>query len=355
MKRKQFIKYGGLLAGSLLLPASSADEDHPTPESLVKKSLDEKMEEIEELTKENKEVRKRLTVLKEDRETLSSLIIDDLNRMDFSGHPFYPRIRVFEPYLDAAIEQYRNIFPVDKLMMIEMAEVESGLGRKVISRAGAAGLFQFIPETGRRMGLHIEKDEDYDRASHIRPRRQALQQRMKHELRSLEKRIRRSIKGHSFPDRESFLAHLKKGGKNARWYTQGWQKLEDDALKLAALQNEEHDSLQRYRRHLYLLKHLPEKKRDSYDERFNPEKSTVAAVHYVAILLKRAKGNYMEMLSMYHADDTYLGIKPLEINVKHIERTVSLYLRRKARLLKANYGMIVRTSPTIEPMKKRLM
>ena len=74
-----------------------------------------------------------------------------------SGRPWPARAKEYVPEL-------KPIFAAQKIPpeLVWMAEVESGFDRRALSPAGAAGLFQLMPDTARRFGLSLwPRDQRY--------------------------------------------------------------------------------------------------------------------------------------------------------------------------------------------------
>lgn len=71
---------------------------------------------------------------------------------------YHKRAPLYFPFIEKTLKEY-NV-PSD---FKYLAVAESGLRNDAISSASAAGIWQFIPETGRRYGLYIDNyiDERY--------------------------------------------------------------------------------------------------------------------------------------------------------------------------------------------------
>ena len=67
--------------------------------------------------------------------------------------------------LQGTLPEFKRIFRESGVPpgLVWIAEVESSWNARAVSRAGAVGLFQFMPETGRRFGL---RTSPYDERIH---------------------------------------------------------------------------------------------------------------------------------------------------------------------------------------------
>jgi soluble lytic murein transglycosylase-like protein len=59
----------------------------------------------------------------------------------------------FEPEIDAAIAETAAVYPVPKVLVVAIIFVESSFNARAVSRAGAVGLMQLMPDTARRVGI----------------------------------------------------------------------------------------------------------------------------------------------------------------------------------------------------------
>jgi len=150
INRKDFLKTVsslGLLGGSNLLTggltalfATKLNDNNPS----------NKITNLEkEITNLEKKIEEQHTLI----EILSSYVSEDDSKLDYTKHPQYKKVKEFETYLEEGIKKYSYIFPVNKLFMIALAQIESSLNPKAISQVGAAGIWQFMPETIKNLGF----------------------------------------------------------------------------------------------------------------------------------------------------------------------------------------------------------
>jgi len=79
---------------------------------------------------------------------------------------YHKRAPLYFPYIESVLQE--NGIPDD---FKYLAVAESGLRNDAYSSASAAGIWQFIPETGRRYGLYV--DEYVDERYHFQKATQA--------------------------------------------------------------------------------------------------------------------------------------------------------------------------------------
>lgn len=298
---------------------------------------------IAELEAKNQDLESSIAEIEEKYANLSSYLMAGESSLDFAKYEHYNRLKEFEPYLDKAIEKYSKIFPVSKLMMVVIAEMESSLGRNKFSKAGAGWLWQFIPETARREGLYVEKNEDYEKA---RAYRETLR-KSNSDLKNLEKELSNFVynasTGKEFENVKDFKKYLGEKGENQlSKYNTILEKLENARIVYSTNRNKQGKLLSRYLAHLKKIDSLPYEEKIKKDERADNEKATYAAVKFMAGLLKRAKGNYFRALSMYNADDTRVEIMPYSETITHIDKILNRYLYLKGKLINDKYSDIIK-------------
>ena len=59
----------------------------------------------------------------------------------------------FEAEVDAALAEAAPIYRVPKALVLAVIAVESGFHPRAVSRSGAEGLMQLMPDTARRVGI----------------------------------------------------------------------------------------------------------------------------------------------------------------------------------------------------------
>jgi soluble lytic murein transglycosylase-like protein len=72
----------------------------------------------------------------------------------------------FEAEIDAAVAETAAVYPVPKALVIAVISVESDFRPRAVSRAGAKGLMQLMPNTALRVG--ISERELFEAAQNIR-------------------------------------------------------------------------------------------------------------------------------------------------------------------------------------------
>jgi soluble lytic murein transglycosylase-like protein len=92
-----------------------------------------------------------------DKSTFQSLSYDNRIAIAAPKHQFTEDIFI--------VSQEYNI---DPLLLHAIAEVESDFNAKAVSRAGAQGLMQVMPETARRFGMQNPKQELFNPISNLR-------------------------------------------------------------------------------------------------------------------------------------------------------------------------------------------
>ena len=68
---------------------------------------------------------------------------------------YYPKSEPFISIVERKIEEHKDIFHLDPVVVLGLMNSESGFDPYAVSVAGAAGLMQLIPETAQEMGLKI--------------------------------------------------------------------------------------------------------------------------------------------------------------------------------------------------------
>lgn len=67
----------------------------------------------------------------------------------------YPKAKDYIPLVQKSIEQCKDIFPLDAVLVLGKIEAESGFERFAVSRVGAAGPSQLMPKTAQGYGLKV--------------------------------------------------------------------------------------------------------------------------------------------------------------------------------------------------------
>ncbi len=67
-----------------------------------------------------------------------------------------------------SIEEHKDIFHLDSLIVSILMNAESRCNPYAVSKAGAVGLMQLIPETAEKMGLKIYETDIYDKLKEAR-------------------------------------------------------------------------------------------------------------------------------------------------------------------------------------------
>ncbi len=157
----------------------------------------------------------------------------------------YPASEPFIPMVKKKIEEHKDIFYLNPVVVLGLINAESGFDPYAVSVAGAAGLMQLIPETAQEMGLKIyEGNLD-------------IYQNLKKARRNKIKRFDLAVKAGKREDYEEFIRLFKEYNFYAR--------------KTNSL-------FQEYKKTLLENKDL--------DERLDPEKNIWGGMKYFAILAK---------------------------------------------------------------------
>ncbi len=333
INRKDFLKTVsslGLLGGSNLLTggltalfATKLNDNNPS----------NKITNLEkEITNLEKKIEEQHTLI----EILSSYVSEDDSKLDYTKHPQYKKVKEFETYLEEGIKKYSYIFPVNKLFMIALAQIESSLNPKAISQVGAAGIWQFMPETARKYGLHVDDNSNYNLALLSRSSRKKDGKVLDELEKKLKKFMRENSNKIGFNNENEFTEHLK--SKNNGILDKYSNLVSELNNQRAIYTSGRSASKETHYKDLYVLElkklsKLPLLELIKHDERFDIKKSTYAIVHFMANNLKKAQGNYIRALSMDNADDSFVGILPYQETINHIDRVIHTYFMLRRKLL----------------------
>jgi hypothetical protein len=191
------------------------------------------------------------TTEKDYKETLTfSLIKSDRPLVEFYDVTpnKYPKSKPYISMIENSIEEHKDIFNLDPIVVSILMNAESGYDPDAVSVAGAVGLMQLIPETAKEMGLKIYETDIYDK----------LKKARKNMKKTLNSAIKAGIQEDSERSNELFKQY-------------------NLCAKKAYL------LFQEYKRTLLENKDL--------EERFDPEKNTWAGIKYFAILARLNMGD----------------------------------------------------------------
>jgi membrane-bound lytic murein transglycosylase MltF len=158
---------------------------------------------------------------------------------------YYPKSEPFISVVERKIEEHKDIFHLDPVVVLGLMNSESGFNPYAVSVAGAAGLMQLIPETAQEMGLKVY-EENLD---------------IYHNLRKARKNMRKT-----------FNSAIKAG------WQENYERLTELFTQYNLYAKETNSLSQEYKKTLLENKSL--------DERLDPEKNIGAGVKYLAILAK---------------------------------------------------------------------
>ncbi|MFB6344980.1 MAG: lytic transglycosylase domain-containing protein [bacterium] len=206
-----------------------------------------------------------------------------------------------KPYLNIvklAVRKHASTYQLDPLLVLALIKHESAYNLRAVSPVGAAGPMQFMPATGRDMGLAPVYSPDL------------LQQaeQVKDRARSLYSRAVRKMQAEQF----SLLPDL----------IDRWKELNTRQRRLFT----------QYRRRL--KQKIEDKSRQQLadlDQRFLRKKAVLKGVKYLAELFAERNGDVRESLAAYNAGPgsvrRYNGIPPYNETVQYQNRIVNTYQR----------------------------
>ena len=185
-----------------------------------------------------------------------------------------PYLKKYYPTIFDACKKIKKVYTIPPVIVLALIEQESKGNRKAISDAGACGLTQIIPETGKELGMEVYIDENY-----------WLYKKFWNKYRKTESLFFKNIKS-----------------KNAK------------DIAYTALKNKYMAKvfIEEYKKNL----------RKSKDDRFS-DVCIYKGVEMLAYLLKKHKGNLLFALAEYNAGpiaNHYGGIPPFEETVKYISK-----------------------------------
>lgn len=212
-----------------------------------------------------------------------------------------PRARRVLDEVLAATRAHKDVYPVDPLLVLALIKQESSYQSTVVSSMGAAGLMQFVPSTGRLMGLEpIYKPEMYKegRGAHLRSAR-------------LLSQAEEAMKERQFETMERKL--------------DGWETAQKEADQLLSSYQDELQSMAENRE--------PDK-RAEVDGRFSDRRAIQAGTRYLARMMARRDGDIREALAAYNAGPGMVrrveGIPAIEETVHYQNRIVNTYRRYRS-------------------------
>jgi hypothetical protein len=215
-----------------------------------------------------------------------------------------PDVERFLPVVRDAVKRHESTYKLDPLLVLALIEAESAFEIKRVSAVGAAGPMQFMPETGREMGLSpIYSPGVLKRAFEVDDR-----------SRRLYSRAEALMRGEHYDRLPAVVTR--------------WKRVNERASEL----------FQQYRETLL------EKIRDrsdaevaSIDQRFHLKESVFHGVKYLAKLFKERNGDLREALSAYNAGPNsvrrYEGIPPYDQTVNYQNKIVNTYRKYRRHLL----------------------
>jgi soluble lytic murein transglycosylase-like protein len=215
----------------------------------------------------------------------------------------YQKSGPFISIVERKIEEHKDIFHLDPVVVLGLMNSESGFNPYAVSVAGAAGLMQLIPETAQEMGLKVyEKNLD-----------------IYHNLKEARKNM---IK--------TFNSAIKAGRQ------ENYERL-TELFTQYNLYAKETDSLsQEYKKTLLENKSL--------DERLDPEKNIGAGVKYLAILAKINMetsniANLRNIIAAYNFKGEDAAKKwtlpPLKEPIKLINKVIEAFIEIRPRAMES--------------------
>ncbi len=209
---------------------------------------------------------------------------------------FEPRIEPYLPVIRLTVNGADLDHPVDPLLALALIRRESSFDSRTISRAGAAGPMQLMPETARSLGLtRVYIDENFERG-------RELQQQAHSRLNSALAALRN----------QEFV--------RAQEETLQWREKADRAEVL----------MKKYRDDLSaMIEGKTQQELDQIDQRFVIDRAVPAGISYLASMLDQRNGDIREALAAYNAGPgnvrRYEGIPPFVETVNFQNRVINSF------------------------------
>jgi len=200
----------------------------------------------------------------------------------------------YADHVETAFRRYGDeIYPVDPLLFVALMKRESSFDASALSRVGAAGLTQIMPQTALELGMkNIFKPEYFDRVLQLMDR---------------ERKLRAEAMGTLF--RISQEASLETASRA--------RELMQESLQCA---QEKERLLARYRAELL---------RNRDDDRFKPSQAIDSGFKYFSRLMKEQEGDISLALASYNAGPhrvrEYHGIPPFAETVLFRNKVLEYY------------------------------
>jgi hypothetical protein len=264
------------------------------------------------------------------------------NMLDFSRHPFYDRFKGLLPFIMKAKKEASSIYSISALDMVIISGIESNYGQNTLSRTGALGIWQLMPDAAREEGLYVRENENYDRAEQHRQARRALGIR----LDSIDARVQDMlshfprVRGRAFGRKDAYLIFT------GTPYADSLDELAASRIPIADSYYGEREQERRFNRayvnDLRRMLRLPHKRQVARDQRTDIRLSTMAAGRIYAKNMRAARGNRRVALSMYNVDGKQAKIMPAAWPfIKKFERqfaSIRPLLLKKSYARKTNMG-----------------
>lgn len=208
----------------------------------------------------------------------------------------HPDVGEYLPIVRAAVKKHSSTYELDTLLVLALIRHESNFEARSISPVGAAGPMQFMPRTGREMGL--------DPVYHSETLREAFE--VDNRSRRLYSRAVRLMKSERYDLLPSVVRR--------------WKKVDERASEL----------FRKYREQLReCIQGLSPSELARVDQRFVIAESVPRGVKYLAKLFRERNGDLREALSAYNAGPTSVrqhdGIPPYDQTVNYQNRIVNTY------------------------------
>ncbi len=265
-----------------------------------------------------------------------------------------PLVKPYLPIIQEKVKKYKTIFDVDPLLIIALIKAESNFNRNAISKVGAGGICQIMPDTAKAAGMKVFLPKYFKEARSAKLSINKFKQRFIKELRKIRKGTYIIRRGDTFlsiarkkrkklKDLISANPHIKnpsriKAGTVIIIPQEKMRKIKEARNNYLKMIQSYTRGFRRYKRELKsLIKNKSTKQLKNIDERFVPEIAIDFCVKHMAELLAARKGNIREAVSAYNAGLSavirYRGIPPYK-ETQQYQRRILQYVKEYKKFLK---------------------
>jgi len=328
---------------------------------------------LEELIKKNLALKGKVALLEqrlaEARNTIkgyesgnpSFLVINTPITYDFDGYfKEYPKAEQFYDPVMKAVTKHKDVFWVNPLLLLLIIKKESANGHYDVSRVGAVGPVQLIPDTAeypavvayadsrrkahelivkaKRKGvepyLKVWRGSHYEAAREAALRVEGAREDAEKYLNKVLMILKSNADVIADPDGEKVLEWLKRfKPRTESGFWRSFFMFVDAKIVQYRAQEEFETHIRKYLQELGVIKSLKEDEmKYALDERLNPEKAIDAATLYLAHVLRRVNGNPVKALAHYNSGR--LEIPPFDETRKYIDTIINDFITWHSLLVK---------------------